>query len=513
MNRIFTDRLLLQSRCRRAALAIMALMLVCFNGCIKAGPDFAIPETGFKAPGAFVNESAGVQAQEKKAFKDDQWWKSLGDEKLNVLVEEAASANLDVRKAAASVLELQAALKSARADRFPSLSLKADASRQEQTVTKSNLVFNKGKLGYESYDDAVTTDSFSLMAAAGFEPDLWGRLARSEEAARASLLAVEENARAVLRTVIAATVNSYLDAEALQRRIRITEKSIEGYKRNLELVRLRYEGGLTSVLDLRQARRALAQAEAGLPSLKMQLGIQLNSLAILLGRYPDMAPPSTPSDNYFETKNLEEIPAGLPSELLLRRPDIRSAQASLKAANARIGAARAARFPSLNLTGSAGYVSDELGLLIQPESALWNVAAGLTAPVFNAGKLKAAEDSARAAYEQQAVSWAQAVLEAFREVENALLSRVQLRERRERLMEYVKEAGATLEVAENRYKRGLVDYISVLDARQAAFSSEHELVAAELAILQNRVALHKALGGGWGLIGNAAVSEASKGVE
>ena len=223
-------------------------------------------------------------------------------------------------------------------------------------------------------------------------------MARSQEAALADLLRAEENRRTLAQGVVAETVSLYLQMESLERRLQVARDTIESTRRSLAFVSRRYERGLTSVLDLRQARRTLAQAESLLPPIKQDLGLTQQKLAVLLGRYPTSAPPRPQPEGYF--KRLAPVPPGLPSELLMRRPDVRAAEAQLKALNALIGVAKASRFPRITLTGSFGYASERLKDLFQPESYLWSIAVGIARHIFDAGKLKAAQKGAEARYRQ-----------------------------------------------------------------------------------------------------------------
>jgi multidrug efflux system outer membrane protein len=340
-----------------------------------------------------------------------------------------------------------------------------------------------------------TANTLVVSLAASFELDLWGRLARAQEAARAELLKAEENRRTVAQTVVAESVGAYLQMESLERRIEIAKKSVASYKRSLKLVESRYRRGLTTSLDVRQARRALAGAESSLPALRQELGVVQQNLSVLLGRYPETRPPRLLPDDYF--KRLAPVPPGLPSDLLLRRPDIKAAEADLVALNAQVGEAKAARFPRISLTGGFGYTSSELNTLLKPESEIWNIAAGLLVPVFDAGKLKAEQRAAEARYSQSIADYAKTVLTAFSEVEQALLTRREQLEKRERVLKFLKEARATQKLAERRYLRGLTDYLNVLDSQQTRFDAEQNLVLVDLAVLSNRVSLHRALGGGW----------------
>jgi multidrug efflux system outer membrane protein len=365
------------------------------------------------------------------------------------------------------------------------LNLSVEAGRRSYSAT--NLL--TGNTGTK------ISDEYSLSLPASFEIDLWGRLARSTEAAKAQLLATEENRRTVVQTMVAEAVTLYLNIESTERQIQVNNKSVDAFRKSLEIVEGRYRRGLTTILDVRQASRILAQAESQLPALIAALGIQNQSLAILQGQYPKNKPAKDPGKDYFRLP--PEIPPGLPSDLIKRRPDIVAAEASLHAACAQIGVAEAARFPQIKLTGTFGYASDELNSLFDPKSELWRIAAGSMQSVFDAGKLAANQRAAEARYEQSLADYAQTVLQAFGEVEGALLNRKEKVERRKRLLKYRDEAAATLDVADDRYSRGLVDYLTVLDSQQVRINAELQLIAVEFEILSNHVSLCRALGGSW----------------
>ena len=462
-------------------LSVVLTALLVASGCMKLSPDYHRPDTGIQMPVAYQHGHRDVVTPPPK----DLWWQVFGKPELDQLVEEALRNNLDIKKATARILEVRSLFVQTRADRFPSLSLEGQGQRQHRQII--------GVIPGESF--SVETDIYTLSLPASFELDLWGRLARAEEAVLADLLQVEENRRTVAQTVVAETISLYLQMESLERRIQITKEIIENLSRTVALVESRYERGLTSVLDLRQARRTLAQAEALLPSLRQELGMTQQKMGVLLGRYPTTQAPRLQPEEYF--RRLATVPAGLPSELLLRRPDIRAAEAKLMALNARVGVSKASRFPRITLTGSFGYSSDELDKLLRQKSELWNLAIGIVQPLFDAGKLKAGQMAAEARYEQGVAEYAKTVLTAFSEVERAFLTRKEQIERRERTLSFLVEARATQRVAESRYRRGLVDYLTVLEAQQTRFKAEENLVLVDLAILTNRVALHRALGGGW----------------
>lgn len=465
--------------------------LIMTNACMKLGPDFSRPELEIEIPDQYQH----TPLAESMPYPQDQWWEVFHDRELNRLVEEVLKNNLELKKAEASIMELAYRTAQARAGRFPSFNLEGKVGRTRKTVEEPTLVMQGMSFSMETQTDQQNIDSSSLSLPATFELDLWGRLARAEEAARAELLAAKENRRTLAQTVVAETVTLYFQMESLERRIQITQQKIQSHRRSLDFIRGRYERGLASILELRQARRALAGAKASLPGLRQELGTTQHKLEVLLGHYPRTSPPRKLGQDYFH--RLPPVPPGLPSDLLLRRPDVRAAEAKLKALNARVGEAKASRFPRIKLTGSYGYSSEELHHLFDPESELWSIAAGLVQPLFDAGKLKAAHRAAQAKYRQGLMDYAKTVLNAFSEVEGALLTRKEQLERRKRVLDLLQEARATQRVAEDRYRRGLTDYLSVLDARQARFDAEENLVLVDLTILANRVTLYRAFGGGW----------------
>ncbi len=460
-----------------AALAVA--LILC--GCMNLGPDYQRPDIGIQVPEAYQYAPAGDTLVEP----EDQWWRSFNNIELNQVVEEALQNNLDIKRATAAVLEVRAQLVETRADRFPQVGLDAGAERRQSPV-----------IGAIAGDTSPTRLSvYTLSLPASFELDLWGRLARAEEATRANLLQAEEDRRTVAQTVVAETITLYLQMESLERQIDINKKSIESFRRSLTFVENRYKRGLAPVLDVRQARRVLAGAEAILPALRQELGITQQQLTVLLGRYPETRPPRLQPEDYYN--RLDPIPPGLPSELLLRRPDLRAAEAQLVALNAEVGVRKASRFPRITLTGAFGYISEDLSRLFRPESELWNIAVGIAQPIFDAGKLKAGQKVAEARYQQGVAEYSKTILSAFAEVEGAFLSREEQLKRRDYVLIFVTNARAAQRIAESRYERGLVDYLTVLDTQRTRFQGEIDLVEVDFAILNNRVTLHRALGGGW----------------
>ncbi|MGW8221174.1 MAG: efflux transporter outer membrane subunit [Syntrophobacteria bacterium] len=457
---------------------VVLIVTLGLGGCMKMGPDYHRPDTNIQMPESYQYAPAETIMPEP----DDQWWRVFNDPELNQLVEEVLKNNLDIKRATAAVLEVRAQLVETRAERFPQVGVEAGVERRQ--IPKPNSV---------SIDR--TTTAYDLALPASFEIDLWGRLARAEEAARANLLQAEENRRTVAQTVVAETITLYLQMESFERAIDIDKKLIGSFRRSLNLVESRYKRGLTSVLDVRQARRVLAGAEATLPSLRQDLGITQQALAVLLGRYPETQPPRLQPEDYYQ--RLDPVPPGLPSELLLRRPDVRSAEDRLVALNAFVGVAKASRFPRIVLTGSYGYTSEDLDRLFKPENELWSIALGIAQPLFDAGKLQAAQRAAEARYQQGVAEYAKTVLTAFAEVEGAFLTREEQLKRREYVVTFLHEAREAQRLAESRYEKGLTDFLTVLDTQRTRFEAERDLLEVDFTLLNNRVNLHRALGGGW----------------
>lgn len=467
---------------RRPFLMLLWLFLqVTFSGCFRLGPDYHRPDLGIPVPDTYQNVSP-IDASLPEL--SDRWWTEFDDLELNRVVDSVMANNQDIRAASARILELRALARSARADRFPTLDIDGDWSRRESYV---------GEVGDA---ERVITRSYGLSLPAFFEIDLWGRLAKAEEAAVASLLAAEENRLAVAQTVVAEAIRIYFEIESVERRISIAERLIENFRRNLNLVERRYRLGLANILDVRQARRILSEAEAQIPALRRDLGSLQQELGVLMGAYPEIRQARLHPEDYY--RQLAIVPAGVPSDLLRRRPDIRSAEARLQNLNARVGEALANRFPRISLTGSLGLRAGDADFFFDKESRFWEIASGVTQPLFDAGGLKAEQTAAEARFSQAVSDYIQAVLTAFAEVERSLLTRREELSRRERLINFLNEARKTQTAAENRYVRGLTGYLDVLDAQAARFRAEENVVAVDLALIVNRVNLYLSIGGSWG---------------
>ncbi|MGD9018387.1 MAG: TolC family protein [Desulfobacterales bacterium] len=456
-------------------------MLLC-GGCFRLGPEYEKPELGTTVPDTFQNAPSETAPL---PLLSDRWWTEFGDPVLSHTVDSVLAHNHDIEAAAARVTELRALAKIERADRFPELG--ADGAwNYRESYTKS------------ASGDAkqVTSRFYGLSFPAFFELDVWGRLAKGEEAAIEEVLSGQERHLAVAQTVVAEAIRLYFEIESIERRIGINLQLIDNFRRNLVFVDRRYRLGLANVLDVRQARRILAEAEAQVPALYRDLGSTQQEMRVLMGEYPTNSPSRNHPESYYQ--EMADIPPGIPSFVLRQRPDIRSAESRLRSLNARVGEALANRFPRISLTGSLGFETENLDRLFKKESHFRDLGAGITQPLFDAGRLKAGQDAAQARLDEAAAEYRQIALTAFAEVERALLTRQKERIRRSRLIDFLEEARKTQQVAENRYARGLTGYLDVLDAQRARFRAEENVVSVDLALMVNRVNLYLAVGGSWG---------------
>lgn len=462
-------------------LLFVALVLV-GPGCMNMGPDYRRPDLPLEIPSAFQHGTSGFKPH---AVLFAKWWTLFHDPRLNRLVEEVINRNWDIKAATERLDEVLAGLAIKRADRFPTLHLEGAYERRKRPI----IGIMPGKVF------TIRTDSYTLALPASYEIDLWGRLKKAEEAARARLLEAEEARLVILHGVVAEAVALYFKAKAIGMRLEVARGRVKGYEEELNIIEKRYGRGLVSLLDITRVKRNLARARAAVASLRLELGSAQQELAVLAGRYP-----YTSETGHKEQKRLplpDPLPPGLPSELLMRRPDVRRAEARLKALNALVGVAKASRFPRITLTGSFGYTSDALSRLFEPTSELWSLAAGIFQPLFDASRLKASQRMAEARYRQGVIEYAKTVLRAFKEVEQALLIEEELMKKRAGLLEFLNQAELAETLAQRRYRRGLGDFLAVLEARQRRYEAQEELILVELAIVTNRVALHRALGGAW----------------
>lgn len=457
------------------------VLVLGLSGCVM-GPDHVRPETDLPDGWGGANVEASPAAR-----IDPQWWRGFGDPILTSLVEEALAGNADVSLAAARVAEARAVLNLRDAERYPLL--RAQASGARQRSSEDTAVPGGGQV----------IDDFSAAAVLSYEIDLWGRLARANEAARAQLVAGESTQDAVRLAVAADVATGYFNLRALDQQLDIAQRTVQTRQDSYRLQESRYRNGAISQLAFRQAESELAAAEAELPSLHQQRALQVNALSILMGRTPrEIVQPAAMAGRSIEDyRALPAVPMGLPSNLLERRPDIRAAEQQLRAANAEIGIARAAYFPTVSLTGLLGTQSEELSGLFNGPAKTWQFAGDLAAPIVDFGRTRANVRAAEARRDQALVNYQQTVRLAFRDVLDALETRTAAADRVAAQDRQIVALRDTARLAQRRFDEGYSDYLEVLDAQRSLFAVELSRIDTQQSRLKALVDLYKALGGGW----------------
>jgi multidrug efflux system outer membrane protein len=415
------------------------------------------------------------------SLADQAWWDIFKDEALVHLVQESLEKGYDVRIAAWRVEEARALAGVARSDFYPQIQLDAGWSRN--------------RLSGELVPNGRTQDLSTVDLGASWEIDLWGRIRRSSEAARARYFASEEARRGVLLTLVSDVARAYFELRELDRRLEIATRTRDAFQDSLNLFNRRLEGGAASALETASAEATLAPVAAAVPDLEIQIVAKENQLALLLGRPPGpIDRGAVLEDQYLPP----EVPAGLPSDLIERRPDLREAEQELIAANADVGVATADMFPRFSLTADAGMRSPTLTNLISQGRA-WSVGAGVLAPIFQGKRLHHLREAAVARWEQATAQYQQRVSSAFGEVSTALVAYQKLADVERELARAVDADRRAVDLSNERYVAGLSDYLEVLVARQQQLNAEINLAQTRRGRLTALVNLYKSLGGGWRL--------------
>ena len=434
--------------------------------------------TGAQAQAVKDDQSSSQQVA--RSLGDEKWWDVFQDRELQNLIRTALKNNYDVRIAATRVLQAQAQLGITRANQLPTLSGGGNITSQQSP-----------KLGpipsYELTQGQVT-------ASAAWDLDFWGKYRRATEAARANLLGNEWAQKEVMATLVANLATSYFQLRQLDLELEISQRTLNSRQNSLQLTQTLEQHGISSLLDVRQSEQLVYTAATEVPDLEREVAQQENAISILLGNNPGDVPRGL---RLTEQPHSPEVPAGLPSALLERRPDVRAAEQSLVAANAQIGVARAAYFPDIALTATAGYESPALTSLFTGPAGIWTMAASLTQPIFQGGRLKNNVRLAQSERDQTVLTYQQTIQGAFRDVSNALVAyrkNQELRVQQEHLYESAQDAAHLSEV---RFKAGTTDYLEVLTNETNSFSAELGLAQAQGNELIALVQLYQALGGGW----------------
>jgi outer membrane protein, multidrug efflux system len=463
-------------------LAILTGGLCLSAGPLTIGPDYKRPETD--APARFKAEDIG---QWKVGAPSDHipkgsWWEIFGDPTLNELERSALAANQELKAAFAAVNQARATARIARSEFFPTLD--------------ANPGFRRERFSPNQEPDfgAITANTFRMPLDLSYEIDLWGRVRRGFESARAEAAATTAAFQNVMLTLQADVAQNYFRLRALDVEIATLQRSVELRKEQLSIVTTRFETGLGRELDVARARTELATAEADLAAASRQRVELENALAILAGQQPSTFRIEPVADWRAE---MPLIPAGLPSELLERRPDIAEAERQLAAENARIGVAKASFFPALRLTGSGGYLSADVESLFNWESRVWSIGPSISLPIFAGGRNRANYQRAKARYEEAVARYRQRVLVAFAEVENSL-SGIQLLSTQAAAQERANaSAREARDLANESFSAGIVQYIDVIDADRAALQTQRANAQIAGQQLVAAVQLIKALGGSW----------------
>lgn len=448
-------------------------------GCMTVGPDYERPAVDL--PGAYPEPIATASAPLEVPA---DWWRLFGDATLDRLVTSGLERNADIRVAVARIEEAEAALREARATAlFPLVEGNAGISRARSSTQTGTLPPNA----------APIRNNFQLAASTSFELDFWGRLRRTVEAVRAQLLATRYGREVVSLSLTAAIAQTYFAARSLDAQLMVSRETLKAAEESVSLARARAQAGVVSDLDVYQADANRAQLAAQLKELQRQRNVAVHQLGVLSGML----------DLDLDERDLSALPipplppAGLPSTLLERRPDLRQAEAQLVAANAQIGVARAAQLPTFSLTGMLGVQSRELATLFTHAAGIWSAGLGVMAPIIDGGRYAARTEQAEARARQAVATYEKTARTGFREVADALSNVRLAAEAEQDLRDRVEQAGNNLRIASLRYESGYSAYLEVLDAQRTLNDAQLALVRNRQSYLGYTVDLMNALGGGW----------------
>ncbi len=467
-------------------LLYVALLAVLVGGC-AVGPDYQRPAVN--TPAHWSEPLVGGETNAPVPLTG--WWRNFNDPELDSLIARAVQSNLDLRVAQARVREARAQYGLAVADLWPA----ADVSG---SYARTGTSHHQPVLGSLPIPPGVPFENDVYQAGfdASWELDVFGGKRRTTEAARDEVAAFEYGRRATLVTLLGDVARNYIDVRGYQRRLAITRENIKAQQQALVITRDRFTNGLTSDLDVQQAATLLATTKAEVPSLETALRTSIHRLGVLLGQ-----PPGTLLAEFSQTAPIPaapaQVPAGLPSELLLRRPDVHQAERQLAAATANIGVARADLFPKFYLTGLGGFESISADDWFTAGSRFWSVGPTVQWKIFDAGRIRARIKVQSARQEQALATYEKTVLTAFEDVENSLVAYANEQLRRQSLENAVTSSRQSLALANKLYANGLTDFVNVLEAERSLYQAQDALVQSDRTVSTDVVALYKSLGGGW----------------
>ena len=458
---------------------VLAVPVVLSLASCAVGPDYQRPPVEIP--------KNWKEAAPRDAESRARWWEIFDNPELNTLEAQALVANQTLKGAVARVEEARSVARISAADFYPTLTFDPTASRQDFSANR--LLTIPHSVGLSRFNSNLFTVPLDLS----YEVDVWGRVRRSYEAAKEEAQASAADYQMVLLTLTSDVAQNYFLLRSLDAEIELLKRTVQLRKEALDLVRYRFEGGVANQLELSQAETDLATTEAQAIALEQRRAQLEDVLAVLLGKpASEFSMPREPLGVLPPA-----IPAGLPSDLLERRPDVAQAERLMAASNARIGVAKAAFFPAIQLTGSAGFQSTDLASLFKWESRMWSIGSGLFTPIFEGGRIRANYEATKARYEEAVAQYRQQVLLAFRDVEDALAGIRVLADQAQAQARAVTSAGKTTELATLRYREGLSNYLEVVDAQRTQLDNERSAVQILGQRFASSVLLVKALGGGW----------------
>ena len=447
------------------------------SGC-NVGPNYRKPAVQIPTAYHSLNENAQAQAQ-AASYADLQWWQVFQDPVLQELIRTCLKQNYELQVATERINAARAQLGITRSNQFPQVGAGGNATGGKDPITRVKYNF------------------LLLTGDASFQLDLFGQLRRSTEAARAQLLATEDAQKTVILTLVSDVASDYFDLLQLDLELQITRGTIENQERSVALTKLQLSHGTATRLAVLQAQQVLDTANAQVPELEREIGHEEDAISILLGNYPQGVVRGRP---LVEQPLPPEVPPGLPSALLERRPDIREAEQNLVAANAEIGVAKAAFFPQISLTGSGGGAFGRSSLfssLMSSQAGIWAYGASAAQPIFTGGRLRSNLQLAESNERQELIAYKQAIQLAFRDVSDALIDYQKYHQVRVEQALAVKTLQDTVNTSLHRYRGGITNYLEVLDGQRSLFSAELSLAQDRGNEYQSLVELYKALGGGW----------------
>jgi multidrug efflux system outer membrane protein len=468
---------------------IVSALVGCLAGCML-GPDY-------RRPAVDVPQTWRFEDKEARNVANTAWWEQFNDPVLNDLIQTALQENKDVKIAAARIEDFFGQYRTTRAALFPQISGSFGAGQQRVSEVAGPT---PQLVSIPRHDPKF--DDFQGFLSLGWEIDLWGKLRRASEAARANLLGTEQARRAVILTLVTSVATSYVNLRDLDRQLELTRQTVKSYGDAYDLMKLRFQHGTVSELEVVQTKSQFDQAFSNIPFFEKAIAQQENALSVLLGRNPGpIARGKSINDLALPT-----VPAGVPSEILENRPDIRQAEQSLIAANANIGVAKALYFPSITLTGAIGTASSDLSKLFTGPALMWSYAGNLAAPIFTAGAVAGQVKSAESVQKENLVLYLQAVQTAFQQVDDALVDQQRTREQLASLAQQVESLRGYVRVARLRYDGGYSSYLEVVFAENLLYAAELTYAQTQGTLFQALVNVYKAMGGGWVTVAERGVT-------